>query len=468
MAGNFKVLIAGGSLVGLTLAISLEHAGIDYELFEKGDFAPQMGASIGFYPQSNQLMDQLGVWAEIEKGVIPLRARYHFDENGYCMEASIALQYLQHLKYPTIFMERSEMLRILHDHIADPRKLHSQSPVVAYEETPGGITVTTADGQKFQESILIGADGIHSRVRQLMAYKIRPTDVALAEGIEQSFASEYKCLFAVSRNDPAAPFLPDGIVHNAYHQNHSAITATGVPGLVFWFFFVKVPSTRTPNCPRFTEADADAVAHEYGHVAPGPGYTIRDLWTARVKGSLVSLEEGIVSQWSHGRVLLLGDAAHKVTPNAGFGGNLALEGVAHLTNALVALLQDCGPSTAPEGEQLGTLFAEFDRSHRPRATAVLGLSAKITRYEAQATGFLRFAARYLSPMIPDRWKAALFARFASGAPRLEFLPVKTAAAVATACVGRSVRGQDKGTGRVWLAAGLVGVVAAVGLATFRR
>ncbi|OJZ82860.1 hypothetical protein ASPFODRAFT_337363 [Aspergillus luchuensis CBS 106.47] len=70
-------------------------------------------------------------------------------------------------------MERSGMLRILHNHIADPRKLHSQSPVVAYEETPEGITVTTADGQTFPGSILIGADGIHSRVRQLMADKIR-------------------------------------------------------------------------------------------------------------------------------------------------------------------------------------------------------------------------------------------------------------------------------------------------------
>ncbi|GAT29818.1 hypothetical protein RIB2604_03101520 [Aspergillus luchuensis] len=69
-------------------------------------------------------------------------------------------------------MERSGMLRILHNHIADPRKLHSQSPVVAYEETPEGITVTTADGQTFPGSILIGADGIHSRVRQLMADKI--------------------------------------------------------------------------------------------------------------------------------------------------------------------------------------------------------------------------------------------------------------------------------------------------------
>ncbi|PYH78976.1 FAD/NAD(P)-binding domain-containing protein [Aspergillus uvarum CBS 121591] len=418
MTGDFKVLIAGGSLVGLTLAISLERAGIDYELFEKGDFAPQLGASIGFYPHSNQLMDQLGVWPEIEKVVVPLRERYHFDETGYCMETSIALQYLQ----------QYEMLRILHNYIADPKKLHSQSPVVAYEETPFGITVTTADGQTFQGSILIGADGVHSRVRRLMADKIRLTNTALAEGIEQSFTSEYKCLFAVSRNDPATPFLPDGTVHNVYHQDHSALAATGVPGLVFWFLFIRTPITRTPNCPQYTDADADALAHEYGHVAPGPGYTIRDLWTTRVKGSLVSLEEGLVSQWSHGRVLLLGDAAHKVTPNAGFGGNLALEGVAHLTNALVVLLRDSSPGAAPTVEQLAALFAEFDRSHRPRATTVLGLSATITRYEAQQTGFLRFAARYLSPMVPDRWKAALFVRFASGAPRLEFLPVKTVVA----------------------------------------
>ncbi|PWY92291.1 FAD/NAD(P)-binding domain-containing protein [Aspergillus heteromorphus CBS 117.55] len=424
---SFKVLIAGGSLVGLTLALVLEQAGIDYELFEKGDLAPQLGASIGLHPHSLRILDQLGVWPDIEKTIIPLHYRYHFDENGRCMEESRVLQDIhQILTYPIIFMERCEALRIVHSHIANPSKLHAHNGVVAYDETTDGVVVTTADGNPHRGDILIGADGIHSRVRQLMAEKIHQTDRVASEKITKAFTSEYKCIFAVSRNDPASPFLPDATVHNVYHSQHSAVAASGVSGLVFWFLFVKTPLTTTPSCPRFTDDDANRLIEEYATVAPGPGYTIKDLWEARVKGSLVPLEEGIVPQWSHGRVQLLGDAIHKVTINAGLGGNLAFEGISHFSNSLTSLLQQ---SPSPSLEQLTSLFQNFERTHRPRATTVLGVSGQITRYEAQDTGFLKFAAKHLSPWVPDIWKAKLYASFSNGAPHLDFLPLKEQEAV---------------------------------------
>ena len=89
---TFKVLIAGGSLTGLTLALALEKAGIDWELFEKGDIAPQLGASIGLHPQSLRILDQLGVWEDIQKVVIPLEHRQHLDGSGRCFEDSRVLK----------------------------------------------------------------------------------------------------------------------------------------------------------------------------------------------------------------------------------------------------------------------------------------------------------------------------------------------------------------------------------------
>jgi 2-polyprenyl-6-methoxyphenol hydroxylase-like FAD-dependent oxidoreductase len=92
---QFKVLIAGGSLVGLGLALAFERAGIDYELFEKGEFAPQLGASIGIHPHTIRILEQLGVWSDIEKQVVPLQNRNHYDENGRCFEESHVLEHIQ-------------------------------------------------------------------------------------------------------------------------------------------------------------------------------------------------------------------------------------------------------------------------------------------------------------------------------------------------------------------------------------
>lgn len=103
------------------------------------------------------------------------------------------------------------------------------------------------------------------------------------------------------------------MVHNVYYNNYSAIAAAGVPGLVFWFLFVKASElSRTPNCPQFTDDDAEAYIQRYGSSQVGPGYTVKDLWESRVKATMVPLEEGIIPQWCHNRVVLMGDSVHKV------------------------------------------------------------------------------------------------------------------------------------------------------------
>lgn len=93
----FKVIIAGGSLAGLTLALVLERAAIDYELFEKGEIAPQLGASIGLHPQTLRVLEQLGVSEHVERLTIPLRHRLHFDEQGSCFEDSFVTDEISQL-----------------------------------------------------------------------------------------------------------------------------------------------------------------------------------------------------------------------------------------------------------------------------------------------------------------------------------------------------------------------------------
>ncbi|KAJ5971292.1 uncharacterized protein N7479_001210 [Penicillium vulpinum] len=427
---QFKVLIAGGSLVGLGLALALERAGIDYELFEKGDFATQLGASIGLHPHTIKILEQLGVWKDIEKQVVPLQGRNHYDGNGHCFEEShVLLQINEMLRRPIIFIERCKALQALYNHVKDKSKLHAQTAIASYEETEHGIIVTTEDGEEHHGHILIGADGIHSKVRKLMSDEISVTDQALATQINQAFKSEYNCIFAVSRNDPKNQFLPDAMVHNVYYNNHSAVAATGVHGLVFWFLFVKASkSTRTPNCPRFTDEDAQATIQKYGSSLVGPGYTVNDLWGARVKATMVPLEEGVIPKWTHSRVVLMGDAVHKATVNPGLGGNLAYEGIARLTNGLVPLLRR---NPMPSLEELTEVFDQYVAGQKPRAETVVDVSGQITRYEAQDSWVLKFAARHVVPWVSDRLKAKLYASFSRAGPSLEYLaPPKTEADLA--------------------------------------
>ena len=63
MSSNFRVLIVGGAFGGLTLAMALEHAGIDYLLLEsKSTFTPPTGATVGLQPNGGRIADQLGLY----------------------------------------------------------------------------------------------------------------------------------------------------------------------------------------------------------------------------------------------------------------------------------------------------------------------------------------------------------------------------------------------------------------------
>lgn len=113
MAPPPRVLIAGGSITGLSLALMLERNGIDFLLLEAHrDIAPEVGASIGLSPNGLRILDQLGCYDSLVKKVHEHRVRNlwygtldgkrlkEFEEVGACLIERYAMQILCLLKFP--------------------------------------------------------------------------------------------------------------------------------------------------------------------------------------------------------------------------------------------------------------------------------------------------------------------------------------------------------------------------------
>jgi 2-polyprenyl-6-methoxyphenol hydroxylase-like FAD-dependent oxidoreductase len=62
-------------------------------------------------------------------------------------------------------MSRQKWLEVVRSHIKDKSKLRSRTGIMSYEQNDDGVIVTADNGETFEGSILVGADGIHSAVR---------------------------------------------------------------------------------------------------------------------------------------------------------------------------------------------------------------------------------------------------------------------------------------------------------------
>lgn len=93
---DFRVIIGGGGIAGLTLANSLEKAGIDYILLESRDtIHPQVGASIGIFANGGRIFDQLGCFDAMAEETCALRISYARDKNGKTFMTSDGLVLLE-------------------------------------------------------------------------------------------------------------------------------------------------------------------------------------------------------------------------------------------------------------------------------------------------------------------------------------------------------------------------------------
>jgi 2-polyprenyl-6-methoxyphenol hydroxylase-like FAD-dependent oxidoreductase len=67
-----------------------------------------------------------------------------------------------------------------------------------------------------------------------------------------------------------------------------------------------------PNGRRYTTQDEEKVVQKYKADKICDGVSFGDLYKHKIRSRLISLEEGVFNQWSFGRIVLIGDAAHKV------------------------------------------------------------------------------------------------------------------------------------------------------------
>lgn len=169
----FKVIIVGAGIAGLTLANALQKAPVDIEyviLEAYGTIAPQLGAGIVLLPNGSRILDQLGVYPALARQTQEVGDSGVYDANGTLLikERSDTGKLVgARMGYPLSWCERRTIVKTLMEHLD-----HSKGTILTnkrvsrvQQSEKDGATVFCTDGSSYHGDVVVGADGVHSAVR---------------------------------------------------------------------------------------------------------------------------------------------------------------------------------------------------------------------------------------------------------------------------------------------------------------
>lgn len=211
-----------------------------------------------------------------------------------------------------IFFDRKVFLNVLYDQLRQKDRVRLSSRVKRIESMEGGVRVLTEDGRTYVGTIAIGADGIHSSVRQEMRRIADATDPRYFPAQEEDqVPCYYQCSFGIARNvdgwDAGEQCFTNG-------RGKSFLVVAGPGDRCYWFLFVRLPQIKYgKQITRYTKEDEARFVEEHSRLKIKEGLVFGQVYAKRLTSVLTPLHEVVYKKWFFDRVLLVGDSAHKVS-----------------------------------------------------------------------------------------------------------------------------------------------------------
>ncbi|KAI1381392.1 FAD binding domain protein [Hypoxylon crocopeplum] len=415
----FRVIVVGAGVAGLAASHALQKAGIDHVVLEKHrDAVPTEGASITIYPQIVRILHQFGCADALIKSSVPHMHLVNRRPDGSEFARVPFFGYVNENHAADLLpLERREFLQILYDGLPDKTPIRTSVTIKDVKEVMDGVEVTLADGTVEKGDMVLGCDGVHSSMRNYMQYFAnKEIPGFITEKEKNAFKTSWKCLVGIGPPEASLGASDLTITHDEKYSFE--IVAQPHCTFFFVYFYLKEPYY-SPARVRYTDQDAEDLAATVADHPLTETCKFGDLWKNRVRGTLVASEEGILEHWHHGRIVLAGDAIHKMTPNIALGGNAAIESIVTLCNQLTRTLakhQGAKPSRAA----LSETFAAYQAERWERINYAIKISGIATRIQAMTNPLYKLGA-YATPWLPERGAPDTVGEYIRGSPSLDYV-----------------------------------------------
>jgi len=169
MTSGPHVLIAGGGIGGMAAALALLRRGADVDVYEQALELKEVGAGIQISPNGNRALDWLGVFHALEaRSSHPDAKNVRLWNTGRTWSAfDFGIEAVRRFGYPYLTVYRPDLLQVLADAVRaiKPNAIHLGHRVSGFSQDRAAITLHFDGQPDARGDALVGADGVHSRVR---------------------------------------------------------------------------------------------------------------------------------------------------------------------------------------------------------------------------------------------------------------------------------------------------------------
>jgi salicylate hydroxylase len=380
MASSPKVLIAGAGIGGLTAGLALLKRGIDCDIYEQAHELKEVGAGLQLSPNGNRVLFALGLEPDVRRDGVQTRdkeVRLWSSGQTWSLFDPKAGTAEERYGYPMYLMHRGDLHAMLVNAVRreKPDAIHLEARAAGLDQDASGVRLQLESGAPIKGDILIGADGLHSRVRQKLFGPATPefTGIMAWRGMVP-----IERLPVHLRRPVATQWIGPGGHATCYPVRRGEfLNFVGEVERDDWRVESWIERGSTEEC-----------------LADFPGWH-RDL-VQIIENSETLYKWAIflrepLPQWSVGRASLLGDACHATIPFLGQGANMAIEDGLVLARCIAADPDD--PVRA---------LARFEAARRERTTAIVRRSADmIDTFHNDALSDPAAATKY----VDSQWNA---------------------------------------------------------------
>jgi salicylate hydroxylase/6-hydroxynicotinate 3-monooxygenase len=350
---KISIAIVGAGMGGLAAAATLRRVGINVQVYEQAHRFARVGAGIQMLPNATKVLRGLGIEERLRRIAFePISHLNRVWDTGEIMRELPMSETA--FGAPYLCMHRAELHEALLS-ILPPEIIHLNKKLVGLDQWHHEVILTFADGSKAAADAVIGADGIHSVVREIIIGPDKPIHKGRI-----AYRAVFPAALLNGRDLGGSRTKWWGL------DRHIVIYyTTSTRSEVYFVTSVPEPAEWLTQESWSAKGDVRDVCREYEGFHED---VMAVLEACPDCHKWAILEREPLPTWTDGRVVLLGDACHPMTPYMAQGAATAIEDAAILSRCLDDV----------EGDDIQAAFKRYEAHRKPRTSRIQAISSANT------------------------------------------------------------------------------------------